>query len=954
MGDQASDWAPESAAYIAQQYEQFCNNPGSVDPSWQALFRSHDSSHDNGAWARCQPSWQGRPFDARQGNGQAGEILANLTTADAASGLVQATRDSLSALMLIRAFRVRGHLLADLDPLKLNPPSEHPELDPSFYGFAPADMDRRIFINDVLGMRFASMKEIIGVLRKTYCGTVGVQFMHIQEPEQKGWLQERIENIHNRTDFTERGRIAIYERLVASELFEAFLHKKFPGTKRFGLDGGESLVPALEQVMKRGGQLGVEEIVIGMSHRGRLNVLANVMGKPYVSIFAEFHGQGDQVNDSHGSGDVKYHLGASSDRDFDGNRIHLSLTANPSHLECVNPVVVGKVRAKQRLRGGTAHNRVMPVLMHGDAALAGQGIVGETLAIAELKGYRVGGTFHVVINNQIGFTTMPSYSRSGPYPTEIGLSVQAPIFHVNGDDPEAVVHVSRVATEFRQRFGKDVFVDMLCYRRFGHNEGDEPRLTQPLMYKKIGEHPTTATIYGQRLAQEGVLDEAKQEKIRSDFLAHLEKQFGEINRYKAGKTDWFEGAWTGLTIAEKSDVRRSGATAVKQEKLTKLSKKIYTPPERLKIHPRLKRIIADRYKMVMEDKQVDWAIAEALGFATLLDEGTMVRLSGQDSGRGTFAHRHAVLRDQETEEKYVPLNHLTKKQGLFEVHDSPLSEFAVLGFEYGFTLADPKSLVLWEAQFGDFANGAQIIFDQFISAGESKWLRMSGIVVLLPHGFEGQGPEHSSARLERFLQMSGHDNWQVIYPTTPANYFHALRRQIHRKFRKPLIIMSPKSLLRHKHCRSPLEHLGPGWSFHRVLYEDDVKVKKIRRLLICTGKIYYDLMAARDAHKLDSVTIVRLEQLYPFPEGALREEIEKYPKAKILWVQEEPENMGAWYFVDRRIEHILHQIKHQEQRPTFVGRPDAASPATGLLSRHIEEQNMIISKALDIPVEKLK
>ena len=957
--EQTSFLYAHNADFIADLHARYRQDPRSVDPSWAEFFGSLNDAVNQ---VPMGPSWQpgnGAAMRARQSDGIAEALLLEprtepqLTRPAEAGGfspeeLRRAKLDSIRALMLIRSYRVRGHLRAKLDPLELAPIDYHPELDPESWGFGPDDWDRKIFINNVLGLEVATLHQIMKILEETYCGHIGVEFMHIQEPDQKAWIQERIEAVYNRTNFTEKGKRAIYEKLAEAETFERFLHMKYVGTKRFGVDGGEAIVPALEQVIKRGGQLGVKEIVIGMAHRGRLNVLANVMTKPFAAIFSEFQGQPANPEDVQGSGDVKYHLGTSADRDFDGNVIHLSLTANPSHLEAVNPVVMGKVRAKQAQLGDLERGQVLPLLLHGDAAFAGQGIVGETLMLSELKGYRVGGTLHFVVNNQIGFTTSPGFARSGPYPTDIAKGVQAPIFHVNGDNPEAVVHVSRIATEFRQRFKKDVVVDIFCYRRFGHNESDEPAFTQPLMYRRVAEHPSAREIYARQLEGEGVLDEGEREAIVQSIHRKLEDEFEASVGYKPNRADWLGGAWSGLTSAKEGP--RRGHTAVSEELIREVGAGLTHVPEGFSLNSKIVRQLKTKAKMIESGTGIDWSTAEALAFGTLACEGVPVRLSGQDSGRGTFSQRHSVLIDQHTEERYVPLNNLREDQAPFEVHDSPLSEFAVLGFEYGYSLAEPQALVLWEAQFGDFANGAQVIIDQFISSGEAKWLRMSGLVMLLPHGYEGQGPEHSSARLERFLMMSGGDNWQVVNCTTPASYFHVLRRQIHRDFRKPLVVMTPKSLLRNKECVSDLGMFVNGSSFHRVLYEDAelAPPSEIRRVVLCSGKVFYDLRKARDERGLRDITLVRLEQLHPFPADALAAELGRYPKADVVWCQEEPANMGAWFFVDRRIERILRESGHACERPKYAGREEAAATATGLVRRHIAEQERLVDDALTV------
>ena len=727
---------------------------------------------------------------------------------------------------------------------------------------------------------------------------------------------------------------------------------KFVGTKRFGLDGGEAMVPALEQIIKRGGQLGIKDIVLGMAHRGRLNVLANVLAKPYRQIFHEFQGGSSQPSDVQGSGDVKYHLGASSDREFDGVRVHLSLTANPSHLEAADPVVLGKARAKQQQNDDKqTRGSVLPLLLHGDAAFAGQGVVAECFAMSGTKGFRTGGTIHFIINNQIGFTTAPAYARSSPYPSDVALMVQAPIFHVNGDDPEAVVHCARVASEFRQLFHKDVVIDMFCYRRFGHNEADEPSFTQPLMYRAIRDHETALTIYAKKLVDEGSLSEAEVQAMKDAFTKRLDEELETANAHRANKADWLDGRWTGFETAPEG--ARRGTTGVDKKILRQVGKALTTLPPDFHLHKTLARVLEAKAKTIDTGEGIDWATAEALAFGTLLAEGYPVRLSGQDSVRGTFSQRHAALVDQENEERYVPLNHISPTQAEFEAIDSLLSEFAVLGFEYGYSLAEPKALVLWEAQFGDFANGAQVVIDQFIAPGEMKWLRMSGLVLLLPHGYEGQGPEHSSARLERFLQLCAEDNMQVAYPSTPANYFHLLRRQLHRVFRKPLVVMTPKSLLRHKSCVSSLADMELGSSFHRVLWDGAQLTKslvadaEIKRVVLCTGKVYYDLFTEREKRGEKRIQLLRLEQLYPFPDAALTEELARFPKAEIVWCQEEPKNQGAWSFVAPRIEAVLTGLGRKE-RPRYTGRTEGASPAAGRMSQHQAELAAFLNDALTL------
>jgi len=974
----------QNADYLEHLYAQYARDPNAVDAAWQQFFKgmgdaaSAVTAEAQGpSWSRTD--WPPEPADdlTHALDGQwpteapkpapgrektAAEIAEKISAKAAEKGVElheeqvrRAVLDSIRALMIIRAYRIRSHLMAKLDPLGLRDESMRPELDPASYGFTEADMERPIFIDFVLGLEIATMRQIIDLVQRTYCGTFALQYMHISDPEQAGWLKERIEGLGKEIHFTREGRRAILNKMVEAEGFEKFLHVKYMGTKRFGLDGGESLIPALEQIIKRGGALGGKEIVIGMPHRGRLSVLVNVLGKPYRAIFNEFQGGSSKPEDVDGSGDVKYHLGASSDRVFDDNTVHLSLTANPSHLEAVNPVVLGKARAKQDQRHDSDRTAVIPVLMHGDAAFAGQGVVAECFGLSGLVGHRTGGTIHVVVNNQIGFTAAPSFSRSSPYPTDIALMVEAPIFHVNGDDPEAVVHAAKVATEFRQKFHKDVVIDMFCYRRFGHNEGDEPMFTNPLMYKKIKRQKTTLQLYTNRLVQDGLIPTGEIEDMKAAFQAHLNEEFEAGKTYKPNKADWLDGRWKNISKHDK-DYQR-GATAISPETLTEVGHGLTTLPPDYPVHKTVARMLAAKQKMFETGQGFDWATAEALAFGSLLTEGFPVRLSGQDSTRGTFSHRHSAIINQDTEERYYPLNHIRKGQAHYEVIDSMLSEYAVLGFEYGYSLAEPNALTLWEAQFGDFANGAQIMFDQFISSGERKWLRMSGLVCLLPHGFEGQGPEQSSARLERYLQMSAEDNWIVANCTTPANYFHILRRQMQRSYRKPLIMMAPKSLLRHKHAVSAAEDFTTGSSFHRVLWDDaqkghsETRLKpdaEIRRVVMCSGKVYYDLLAERDARGLDDIYLMRVEQFYPLPAMSLVKELSRFTGADVVWCQEEPKNQGGWTFMEPNIEWILGRIEARSKRPLFAGRPASASPATGLGSTHKAQQAALIDDALTI------
>jgi len=970
-----------NAEYVEQLHARYVNDPDSVDPSWREYFESlGDAATDvvseaaGAPWSR--PDWPPAPDDdlthALDGNWDGAAVEAHLEKKirARANGDDDATRgngalrptdetairgavlDSVRAIMYIRSFRSRGHLGADLDPLGLQGHKDHPEFDPRFFGFTDADMERPIFIDNVLGLEVASIHEIRDILKRTYQGTFALQFMHLQDPRPKSWLQQRIEGYGKEISFTDTGRKAILNKLIEAEGFENYLHVKYMGTKRFGLDGGEALIPAMEQIIKRGGALGAKEIIIGMPHRGRLNILANVMAKPYRAIFSEFQGGSSKPEDVDGSGDVKYHLGASSDRAFDGNLVHLSLTANPSHLEAVNPVVLGKVRAKQA-QYGDDRTSVIPILLHGDAAFAGQGVVAECLGLSGLKGHQTGGTIHIIVNNQIGFTTAPHHSRSSPYPTDIAKMVDCPIFHVNGDDPEAVVHAAKVATEFRQKFKRDVVVDIFCYRRFGHNEGDEPMFTQPLMYKAIKKQRTTLEIYSERLAADGLLTAEEVEDEKTAFQERLAQEFEVAKDYRPNKADWLDGRWSGLETAEGEYQR--GQTAVPLATLREVGAALTTLPGDFTPHRTVTRMMEAKRKTVDEEAGIDWATAEALAFGSLLLDGYKVRLAGQDCTRGTFSQRHSGITDQNTEERYYPLNHIRDGQATYEVIDSMLSEYAVLGYEYGFSLSEPNALVLWEAQFGDFANGAQIMIDQFISCGERKWLRMSGLVMLLPHGYEGQGPEHSSARIERYLQLSAEENWIVANCSTPANYFHILRRQMHRSYRKPLVLFTPKSLLRHKGCVSTLLEMAEGSSFHRVLWDcRDMKGAKaplkgddeIRRVVMCSGKVYFDLKEARDAAGADDIYLMRLEQLYPFPALSLTRELARFKNAEMVWCQEEPKNQGAWSFVEPNIEWTLKRIGARITRPEYAGRPATASPATGLASRHKTEQQALIEAAL--------
>ena len=935
-------------AFIEEMYVRFIQKDPNLPEGWKNYFETLDDDIQSVIKEIEGPTWNPKKNRLNIKKLSINNIQDKKTNQDSESS----KSESIKAIALIRAYRIRGHLIANLDPLGMMERKYLHELHPEDHGFKKEDYNKKIFLGSYMDSGYATINEILSKLRKVYCSTIGVEYMHISDPDEKVWFRNRMEKEENLPQFTENGKKAILNKIIQAEGFEKFLAKKYVGTKRFGLDGAESLIPAMEQIIKRGGQLGVKEIKIGMPHRGRLNVLANVLQKSYKRIFNEFAGEFSSTAEE-SAGDVKYHLGASSNREFDGNSVHVSLTDNPSHLEAVDPVVLGQTRAKQFFHNDLKRNKVIPILIHGDAAFAGQGVVAECFAMSGLPGHNTGGTIHIIVNNQIGFTTSPRFARSSPYPSDLGKVVDAPILHCNGDDPESAIHCAKIAIEFRQKFNKDVVIDMICYRRFGHNEGDEPSFTQPLMYKKIRQHPTTLNVYGNKLVEEGTINAEEFEKMKNEFKNLLENQYKTAKDYKP-KIEWYEGTWSRYKPEKGKDKR--GKSGVDLKKIEIISEKINIIPAEINIHKTISKIIELRRQSVLNKKGIDWSTAESLAFGTLLAEGYPVRLVGQDTGRGTFSQRHSVLRNQIDNSRYIPLNNISNEQKKFEVVDSFLSELAVLGFEYGYSLVEPSTLTIWEAQFGDFANGAQVIIDQFISSGERKWSRASGLVMLLPHGYEGQGPEHSSARLERFLQLCAQDNLQVMNCTTPANYFHALRRQIHRDFRKPLVIMTPKSLLRNKLCISNLEDFSKKNSFHRVLWDHAIdpkenkfiklkKSEKIRKVILCSGKVYFDLLAAREKLKVDDVVIFRIEQLYPFPVKPLVKEIKKYAKnAKFYWCQEEPKNMGAWFSVRDYIQWTLNYIGASNNKISYIGRNIAASPATGYAKKHLAQQQEIIDK----------
>ncbi|RVT94530.1 2-oxoglutarate dehydrogenase E1 component [Sphingomonas crocodyli] len=949
-----------SPSFVENLYRQYRQDRSSVEPSWQDYFSNIEASVSGPSWAN--PNWPLSSTDSltagldptqmepapKPAKGGAPKAAPAAAAAPAVSQeeIEQRAQDSMRALMLIRTYRVRGHLLANLDPLGLSKREEPIDLSPEWHGFKEADMDRQVFVAGFLGLQYATPREILAILRKNYCGNIGLEYMHIPDVEERRFLQERMEGKDAEIHFTPEGKKAILNKVIEAEQWEKFLGRKYVGTKRFGLDGGESMIPAMEAVIKYSGAYGVNEIIFGMAHRGRLNMLTNVMAKPYRALFNEFAGGSANPEDVGGSGDVKYHLGTSTDREFDGNKVHMSLAPNPSHLECVDPVVLGKARAKQTKLDDLEREKVLPILLHGDAAFAGQGVIMECFGFSGLRGYNTGGTIHFVINNQVGFTTSPQFARSSPYPSDIAKMVAAPILHVNGDDPEAVTFACKIATEYRQTFKRDVVIDMWCYRRFGHNEGDEPGFTQPLMYDVIRKHPPVSAIYNARLVQEGVINDNWTSSHEAEFVEKLEGEFEAGKTYKVNKADWFEGDWAGFAEPREAITeKRAADTGLTEEIVVDLGKQLTTVPEGITIHKTLGRILEAKKEMFSSGEGFDWATGEALAFGSLLKEGYGVRLSGQDSGRGTFSQRHAVWVDQKDGHKYIPLSAMDRR---FQVLDSPLSEFGVLGFEYGYASAAPNTLVMWEAQFGDFANGAQVIIDQFISSGEAKWLRVNGLVMLLPHGYEGQGPEHSSARLERYLQLCAEDNMQVANCTTPANYFHMLRRQMIRKFRKPLIVMTPKSLLRHKSAVSKLEDFTGETRFQRVLPDNNPPADKdVKRVVLVSGKLYYELAEARDAAGDQNTAILRLEQLYPFPSDALITRLGRMPNLEtVVWAQEEPKNQGAWTFVEPYIEKVLADVGGKSQRPVYAGRKAAAATATGLARNHAVQQAALIADAL--------
>lgn len=957
---------------VEEMFLQWMSNPASVDEAWKRYFDELDPGdwpQMTSAGAIAAPPEHVPPRNGANGNGnglyQPSGIFHLPPTAEnipfldrrgsserrasfpPSEEVLTATELQGRVSALTNAYRVRGHLFADLDPLGLKPKPEPDELFLERYGLADVDPQTVFSTGDLAGPPTATLEEILERLAATYTRTIGAEFTFLEDREARTWLQNQLESTTNRVDMTSEAQIRILTKLTDAEIFEQFLHTKFIGAKRFSLEGGESVIPMLDLLVEHCAALGVDEIVLGMAHRGRLNVMVNFMEMNVREIFAGFEDGNPELH--LGGGDVKYHLGYSQDRQTAaGKTVHMTLTFNPSHLEFVNPVVEGRARAKQDRRGTmddqpVDRSEVLPLLIHGDAAFIGQGVVPETLNLSELQAYSTGGTIHVVINNQIGFTTVPEDGRSSRYCTDITRMLRCPVFHVNGEDPEAVAQVARLAAEYRQRFGRDVVIDLYCYRKYGHNEGDEPRFTQPRMYEAVDAKRSVREVYVEKLVETGRVSQAQADEIEARRKQDLENALDETRQGDFALVPRsMEGLWSGY-LGGKDAEAPEVATAVERSRLDALLGRLIQYPEWFTPHSRLKRFLLDKQQKMLEDGDpLDWGTAENLAMASILADGVRVRLTGQDVRRGTFSHRHAVIYDSETGRRYTRLGHVADEQAGLEIYDSPLSEAGVLGFEWGYSLDSPDALVIWEAQFGDFVNSAQVIIDQFITSSEDKWHRLSGLTLLLPHGFEGQGPEHSSARLERFLTMCAEDNLQVIYPTTPAQIFHALRRQVVRSYRKPLIVMTPKSLLRHRRATSTLDDLSSG-SFQRIIPESspEIKPKKVRKLLLCTGKVYYDLLEAREEGEITDVAIVRLEQLYPLSPELLLETIAKYSKkAELCWVQEEPWNMGAWFFVQARIGRLL-------DRPiTCVSRPESASPATGSKAAHKIEQARLMEKAL--------
>ncbi|MEY2823891.1 MAG: hypothetical protein RI962_1787 [Pseudomonadota bacterium] len=926
-----------NAPYVEELYEAYLLNPGAVPDNWRTYFDAmqHVPAVDGSDRPDVPHASVVASFAERAKRGPIRTVSAS---ADAEMG-----RKRVAVTQLIAAYRFLGTQWANLDPLQRQERPNIPELEPPFYGFSDADLDTVFNIsNTYFGPETASLRDLLQALRDTYCRSIGAEFQYMTDPAQKRWMQEKLESTRAAGAFSAEQKQHILDRITAAEGLERYLHTKYVGQKRFSLEGGESFIASLDTLIQRAGSQGVQEIVIGMAHRGRLNVLVNILGKMPHDLFAEFEGK---HADDLPAGDVKYHQGFSSDVSTPGGPVHLSLAFNPSHLEIVNPVVEGSAKARMDRRGDKEGKEVLPVQVHGDAAFAGQGVVMETLNLAQTRGYGTGGTVHIVINNQIGFTTSdPRDSRSTLYCSDVVKMIEAPVLHVNGDDPEAVVFATQIALDFRMQFHKDVVVDIVCFRKLGHNEQDTPALTQPLMYKKIAQHPGTRKLYADKLAAQGVIPSDGGDQMVKDYRQAMDEGKQTVDPVISNYKNKFAVDWLPFLNRKWTD---AADTSVPATELKRLSERITTVPDNFKLHPLVEKVLADRAAMGRGEINLDWGMGEHLAFASLVSSGYAVRITGQDAGRGTFTHRHSVLHDQNREKwdagNYIPLQHVSDQQAPFTVIDSVLSEEAVLGFEYGYSTAEPNTLTIWEAQFGDFANGAQVVIDQFISSGEVKWGRASGLVMMLPHGYEGQGPEHSSARIERFLQLAADNNMQLVQPTSAAQIFHLLRRQMIRLFRKPLVIFTPKSLLRNKDAGSPLSELVKG-SFHTVIGEVDTKLeaKKVKRVLACSGKVYYDLVNARKERNANDVAIIRVEQLYPFPHKALATELAKFPNfSELVWVQDEPQNQGAWF----QIQHNILENLNDGQKLAYSGRPASASPAVGYYDKHYAQQKSLIDAA---------
>jgi len=945
---QTSPFFSTNVVFINELYQKFLQNPASVDASWAEFFAANQDEIKSVLSDYKGPSWGARnlqvvgsqEFDISS-NAKKEAPKANPKDAKSAAPAAAGKDLNIRTANLVLAYKRFAHLAANLDPLSLMPRQYVAEIDPANHGIEAADLEKEVELNGILGLGKAKISQVIAQLNFIYANKIGCEFEYIRNQEQKSWLARETESAAL-ADISKDEKVKILKEVIRTERFEQFLHKRFPGAKRFSVEGGDASINSVEKIIDVAAKNGVKKIVIGMAHRGRLNTLTGVMGKPYHQMIAEFKGTPGMPEGITKSGDVKYHMGYASSREIAGKKINLSLAFNPSHLEAVNPVAVGRIRAKQDLFGYSERTQAMAILIHGDAAFAGQGVVAENLAMNGVEGYNTGGVMHVIVNNQIGFTANPTDSRSTTYSSDLAKMIDAPIFHVNGDDVEAVVRASDVAMRYRQVFKKDVILDIICYRRYGHNEGDEPLYTQPVMYTKIKDHPSLEKIYSQKLIAEGSVSEAEYQKFAADFDAHLSSEFDVAATYKPTEADWLKADWSKIQDGNTSPAK----TAVDQKSLKELIAKTAEIPADFNANPKITRQLEARKQALESGKDIDWGCGEALAFASLLAEGFPIRLSGQDSGRGTFSHRHSILHDATSGKRHNIFSNVSKV-AKYEVYDSVLSEYGVLGFEYGYSLSMPNGLTIWEAQFGDFANGAQIMFDQFIASSEVKWLRKSGLVMLLPHGYEGQGPEHSSARLERCLQACADNNLRVCNITNPANFFHALRRQLHGKDRKPLIVMSPKSLLRHKLATSTLAEFS-DLNFRALIGDDSqiVPAEQVRKVILCSGKVYYDLLEAREARSIKSIALVRLEQLYPFPSEELKNELKKYKNAEVVWCQEEPKNMGAWKFVEELIEEVLVDIKHKTLRPKYVGRIASASPATGYGSYHAKEQKALIEDAL--------